>query len=94
MLNPAITEADLEKIGAHLEQFEEDTRFLDDNREGWRLEHPDKWVVVFQRQLVGTGDTALKALNKAKGAGVPVHRVAIEYLASEPTKLILRGTGT
>lgn len=94
LLDPIVNEADLESIGTDLEQFKKDSQFLDANRAEWRVAYPDKWVVVFQETLVGVGDTAREALLQAQEHDVTLYRVAIEYLASKPLKMVLFGEKT
>ena len=89
LLDIIVNEEDLAKIGAELEQFKRDSQFLDANRVQWRAAYPDKWVVVFQEELVGVGDTVQDALLRARVSDADKSRVAIEYLASKPVKMIL-----
>ena len=89
-----VNEEDMVTIGAGLEQFKRDSQFLDANRVQWRAAYPDKWVVVFQEELVGVGDTVQDALLRAQVSDADKSRVAIEYLASEPVKMILLGKDT
>ena len=91
VLDPISSESDLETIGVYLAQFKKDTLFLNANRVAWRAEYPDQWVVVFGEDLVGVGETVEDALSAAQEKGAPRPQVAIEYLSSEPVKMILHG---
>ena len=91
ILDPIVNECDLETIGVCLEQFKKDTNFLDAHRDLWKDEYPDQWVVVFGEELVGVGYTVEEAIVDAETKQVPRARVPIDYLSSNPVKMILLG---
>ena len=94
MLEPTLSETELETLGRELKQFKKDCQFLDSHRTEWTVAHPDRWVVVFNEKLVSVGITPKDALQKARQQGIDLPRVAIEYLSSKPVKMILPGENT
>ncbi len=86
-----LSKDELSLIGTYLTQFEKDTRFLDDHRQIWTGQHPDQWAVVYEERLVGCASTLEEAIQMAEEKGLPCHRLAVDYLPSEPVKMILPG---
>ena len=81
---PELTEERIRKMGRDLKQFQKNDEFLIAHKDQWRDEYPDQWVTVYQEELVSVGDTLQKALDRAEEQGVPINRVAMEYLRTRP----------
>ena len=89
LLNPIDDKADRDLVIKALEQFEEDTLVLDRNRTRWLNSYPNRWVVVYGGKLICHSDTLEGALRLADAEGAPRACVAIEYLSTNPRRMIL-----
>ena len=72
-----------------LDQFDKDLKFVDDNRSRWIDEQPNRWIVVYDEQLVCSADTYQEAFDEAVANGVIPSVMVIEYITDEPRTLIL-----
>lgn len=73
----------LEAIAEGERRFRDDQRFLEDNRDRFRAEYPDKWIGILNRRVAAHGDTAddvLEALLDAHEdiSGAVLHHACIE----------------
>lgn len=91
LLDPVANPEDRVLIGQYLEQSEKDVKFLNANWLDWVATYPDKWVAVYEEELVGVGDTIEEVVREACTKGAPESRVVIEYLDKEPRIMILAG---
>ena len=83
------TEEFLQKAAEALKQFEKDDEFLQANYDRWKEEYPDQWVAVFQKQLVGVGDTLKEVLQQAENEGATRHRLTIKLLVTKYVPMVL-----
>ena len=63
-------------------QYKESTSFIEKNRAELLKKYDNKWVVVYDAQVVANGkkyDSVLKKINKA---GLPPEEVVIKFLTS------------
>jgi hypothetical protein len=74
---------------SHLDQFAEDTRFLESIRPELQNRYPDCWVAVYRKELVGSGTTLRDMMKQLADKGVPATRAAIDFLRKDPIALIL-----
>ena len=82
-------ERDYGTLKSHLDQFAEDTRFLEAIRPELQNKFPDCWVAVYRKEVVGTGATLGNVMKQLAQKGVPASRAAIDFLRREPISLIL-----
>ena len=73
----------------HLDQFRDDTNFLESIRPELQNQYPNRWVGIYQRRVVGTGATLKEVIRKLDEKGVPKSRAVIDFLRTEALRLIL-----
>ena len=83
------TLGDRGELASHLDQFAEDTRFLESIRPELQNKYPNCWVAVYQKQVVGTGTTLKEVIQKLDENDIPKSRAVIDFLRSEPIAMIL-----
>ena len=91
LLDSIASAQDRHLIQTYLTQSRKDVDFLNAHRSDWVSEHPDKWVAVFEEQIVGLADTFEGVIQAAEAKGAPRARVVIEFLAKDPMAMILPG---
>lgn len=91
LLDPISSAKDRRLIGEYLDQSRKDVEFLNEHWAAWVDQHPDKWVAVFEEEMVGMGDTFEEAIQAAEAQGAPRSRVVVEFLAKDPIAMILPG---
>ena len=82
-------ERDYDTLRSHLDQFAEDTRYLESIRPELRNKYPDRWVAVYKKQIVATAPKLKEIIKELASAGIPAQRTVIDYLRKEPIALIL-----
>ena len=79
----------LGRMAAEMEQFRKDTGYLSSIIPRLREQSPDRWVAVYEETIVGSGANLKKLLKSLDAQGAPRNRVAIKYVAKEPTPMIV-----
>ena len=75
-------------VAVALEQFEKDHLYIQSHWHEWLGEHLDRWVVVYQEELVGEGSTLQAALDDAR-LKCAVENAAVEFITHEPRNMLL-----
>ena len=91
LLDPISSPQDRHLIEQYLIQSRKDADFLNAHWPDWVAEHPDKWVAVFEEEMVGLGDTFDEVIRAAEAKGAPRGRIVVEFLATDPIAMILAG---
>ena len=91
LLDPISSLQDRRLIEQYLIQSRKDADFLNVNRPDWVARHPDKWVAVFEEEIVGLGDTFDEVVRAAEAKDAPRGRIVVEFLATDPIAMILAG---
>ena len=81
--------ADLGVLMSHLDQFAEDTRFLESIRPELQSKYPDCWIAVYGKQIVGTSPKLRDLMTQLAKNDVPPSRAVVDFLRKEPIALIL-----
>lgn len=88
-----VSQAGLERdhgtLMAHLDQFKEDTQFLESIRPELQHKYPNSWVVVYKREVVSIAPTLKELVKELAVKDIPIAQVVITYLRKEPIALIL-----
>ena len=75
-------------VVAVLEQFEKDHLYIETHWHEWLDKHPDRWVVVYQEEMVGEGSTLHAALDDARPK-CAVENAVVEFITHEPRNMLL-----
>lgn len=82
-------ENDIGVIASHLDQFAQDTRFLESLRPELQKQHPDSWVAIYKKKVVSTGASLREIMQSLEKQGIPKSRAVVDYLKTDPITLIL-----
>lgn len=80
---------DRRTLTTHLDQFREDTEFLENLRPELQKKYPNCWVAIYKKQVVGTGATLKEVIQELEKNNVPKSRAVIDYLRTEPITMVL-----
>ena len=82
-------ERDYNALMSHLDQFAEDTRFLESIRPELQNKYPDCWVAVYQKELAGASPILRVVMKQLADKHIPRGRAVVDFLRKEPIALIL-----
>lgn len=82
-------ERDHDRLMSHLDQFAEDTRFLESIRPELQNKYPDYWIAVYKREIVATASTLRELVKELVAKDIPPSQVVLAYLRTEPIAMIL-----
>jgi hypothetical protein len=71
------------------QRMDANVRFALDHLEEWRQHHPNKWIAVYDAQVVASESSKtglLKTLHKKK---LPLREVYVDFVSEEKAALIL-----
>ena len=74
---------------ADLKQFDEDSRWLSENRETLRRHHPDKFVSVHRREVVAVADSHEELMRNVRGRGLDPAKCANELIMTDDVVWVL-----
>lgn len=78
-----------ELVQQELEQFRSDAQYLEDHREELLEQYPERWVAIYNQQVVGAAKDAKRLKRQLERKGIPASRVFREYLTKKEELLIL-----
>ena len=84
-----IDSIDWEQARAEHEQFSRDVEHLNALRPRLREEHPDCYVIVFEKKIVAVGPVRKEVLADLDRLGIPRRLAAMKFISKEPTRLIV-----
>ena len=76
-------------LKAEMQHFEQDTLFFNDHHREIRRMHPDQWVAVYDKQVVGADDDLYRLLDDLKDLGYPLRRLLVRRMETNPMNLIV-----
>lgn len=82
-------ERDYGTLKSHLDQFAEDTQFLESIRPELRNKYPDCWVAVYKKEIVEVGPSLKQIIRNLAARDIPGSRAVIDFMCKEPVALIL-----
>jgi Family of unknown function (DUF5678) len=74
---------------AEHERYRADALFFEEQREELLQQHPEHWIAVYDRRIVGTARELLQLLEQLDRQGLPRGRVFVEFLPAKEDLLIL-----
>ena len=78
---------------ARMMQFNRAVRYFWRNKEELTAQYPNLWVAVSEDGVIDTAATSKELIKQLDDGGVPSHAAVIEFLNTEPRKLILSPLG-
>ena len=85
----ASSERDYGTLISHLDQFAEDTQFLESIRPELRNKYPNCWVAVYKKQVVEVGPSLKQVMRNLAVRDIPGSHAVVIFLSKEPIALIL-----
>lgn len=71
------------------ERLNNDVRFLLDHMESWRQSHPNRWVAVYNGELVAVEDTQERLFRVLAEKHVPLAQAVIDFVTEERVSYLL-----
>ena len=84
-----LSKEEAQKLGEILTQFTRDCQFIDSKIEELTNQYPDRWVVVYHEEVIGTGKNFRNLMWRLRRKGIDTSQVATRFLNTEPRPLIL-----
>ena len=72
-----------------LEQYRNDALYFERHREEFLRRHPERWVAIYDQQVVGTARRLPHLVRQLQKRGFPRGRVFIEHVSAKEDLLIL-----
>jgi hypothetical protein len=79
----------IERLGRTMEEFRSDCEYLAAHRDQLTAQFPEKWVAVFDREVVASSRTLEGLMPKLERKGVNRSTSVIDYLTTKPKRLHL-----
>ena len=76
-------------LKAEMLHFEQDTLFFNDHHREIRRLHPDQWVAVYDKQVVGADADLYRLLDDLKELGYPLGSLTVRPVETNPMNLIV-----
>ena len=76
-------------IKVEMQHFDEDIQFANANAREIRRLHPDQWVAVYDKQVVGADDDLYRLLDDLKELGYPLKCLLVRRMETNPMNLIV-----
>lgn len=77
------------QVQQELERFTADMLYFDQHRHALLRQYPDKWVAIYQNQVVATAKTLPRLVTQLERKGIPKGRAFVEYVTEKEDLLIL-----
>lgn len=71
------------------ERLNNDIAFLLANLDEWRTKYPNRWVAVYEDELVAVADTSERLLEEIERKGVPVRKAVVDFITEKRANFIL-----
>lgn len=78
------------QVQSDLEHYHADALYFAAHRQELLDQYPDRWVAVYDRQVVASAKQLPRLLQQLDRQGLPRGKVFVEYLATNEDLLILR----
>ena len=79
----------MNQVQAELQRFKKDTAYYEEHREELLKKYPDRWVAIYDEQLVGAAKVLNRLIAQLQKKGVPRGRAFVEYVTEKEDLLIL-----
>ena len=77
------------EIQADLERFNRDAAFYEAHREELLQQYPERWVAVYNQEIVVTAKDLEQLVVQLQRKGIPRGRAFVEYVTAKEELLIL-----
>ena len=77
------------QVQRELERFTQDMLYFDAHREELLRQYPERWVAIYNKQVVGAAKDITRLVRQLEREGIPPGHVFREYLTEEEVDLIL-----
>lgn len=72
-----------------MKEFEEDRIFLEEHKSNLRKKFPNKWVAIYNKQLVAVADDLESLIDELKNKNISPSKAVVEFLPTDETVMIL-----
>ena len=76
-------------LKVEMRHFNEDIQFVNDNAREIRRLHPDQWVAVYDKQVVGADEDFRLLMKDLKALGYPLKCLLVRRVEINPMNLIV-----
>ena len=77
------------QVQQELKRFRNDALYFQQHRRELLARYPDRWVAVYNRQVVGNAADPRRLLSQLKREGIPPSQVYWEHLSTKEELLIV-----
>lgn len=77
------------QVQRELERFTQDMLYVDQHRRELLERYPERWVAVYNQQVVGVAKDPKRLVRQLERKGIPSGQVFREYLTEQEDVLIL-----
>jgi Family of unknown function (DUF5678) len=77
------------QVQQELDRFRGDVLYFEENRAELLRRYPDRWIAVYNKEVVGTAKDPAQLFRKLRQKGIPPGHVVHEYLTENDELLIL-----
>ena len=77
------------QVRQELARFTADVEYFDRHRREIHSQHPDRWVAVYNQQVVGAAKDFKRLIRQIERKGIPRGRAFVEYTTERDDLLIL-----
>ena len=77
------------KARQRLQRLDRDVQYLLAHLDDWRSEHPNRWVAVYNGELVAVEDSKERLIKAIARKGLPLPEVLVDFVSEEEVSLIL-----
>jgi hypothetical protein len=81
------------QVQEELERHRRDAEYFQEHRQELLDRYPDRWVAVYNQQVVGAAKYHKSLLRQLERKGVPRGRAFLDYLTDKEEFLIVTATG-
>ena len=81
--------APTDDMNVEMQHFKEDVQFVNDNAREIRRLHPDQWVAVYDKQVVGADEDFRLLMKDLKALGYPLKSLLVRRVETNPMTLIV-----
>lgn len=76
-------------VQQELERYSSDMLYFDEHRQDFLKQYPERWVAIYNHQVVATDKTLKRLVSQLEEKGVPAGRAFLEYVTDQEDLLIL-----
>jgi len=78
-----LKKVDMNKLVLDIRQFEKDDKWLKENLTELRKKYPNKFIAIYDRNIVGVGEALQDAQEKVRAAGFDPTKCVIQLILTE-----------